>query len=493
MKRILAIDAGTTSVRAAILDEKLQILAMRSQSLQQYYPEAGWVEHDADEIWQKVLLVCREVIAQLHLNPQEINGIGITNQRETTIIWERDSGAPIYKAIVWQDRRTANFCKELEAKNIGLCIQEKTGLRLDPYFSASKIAWILDNVPKAREKAAENKLAFGTVDSFLLWKLTGGKVHATDVTNASRTSLFNLNTLQWDQELLDIFSVPKNMLPNILPCDANFGLTEKSLFSTEIPICGIAGDQHAAAIGQALFSPGMIKSTYGTGCFMLVNTGCNIILSKNKLLTTLAYQIRNTVHYALEGSIFNAGSVVKWLRDKAEWIHQPNETETYARSVESNSGVYFVPAFTGMGAPYWQPDTRAAIVGLTLDTGKPDIIRAALEAVCYQSQDLLMAIKADYHYPLEILRVDGGMTANTWMMQFLSDILNLPVQRLANVESTVIGAGILAALGCGIFSDINEVIKNWHFQDEFKPAMPETERSRLYQGWQKAVKSILNK
>lgn len=491
MRRILAIDAGTTSVRAAVLDEALQVLSLVAEPLQQYYPKPGWVEHDAEEIWRKVLQVCRDALAQAKLNAAEIAGIGITNQRETTIIWERESGRPIYPAIVWQDRRTAVFCKNLEEKNLSSTIQEKTGLRLDPYFSASKIAWILNNIPKAREKALENKLAFGTVDSYLLWKLTGGKVHATDVTNASRTSLFNLRTLKWDKGLLDIFSIPENLLPKIFPCDANFGLTEKSLFDREIPITGIAGDQHAAAIGQALFSPGMIKSTYGTGCFMLVNTGSEIIYSKNKLLTTLSYQIGDIVHYALEGSIFNAGSIIHWLRDQAKWIQSADETETYAKSVENNGGVYFVPAFTGLGAPYWEPNARAAILGMSLDTEKAHIIRAALESVCYQSQDLLKAVQADYHHPLEILRVDGGMTANTWLMQFLSDILNLPVQRMKNVESTVIGAGILAALGSGIFKDLNEATKHWHYQQEFKPKMPEKIRQFLYEKWQKSVASLI--
>ncbi len=487
MKRILAIDAGTTSVRAAIVNENLKILALCSQNLQQYYPKPGWVEHDAEEIWQKVLQVSQEVLAKANLNATDICSIGITNQRETTIIWERDSGLPIYNAIVWQDRRTADFCQVLSQQNLESLIQQKTGLRLDPYFSASKIHWILEHVPQARQKALDNQLAFGTVDTYLLWKFTSGNVHATDVTNASRTSLFNLKTLQWDQELLDIFSIPENLLPKIFACDAQFGLTEKSFFGAEIPITGIAGDQQAAAVGQMLFSPGMIKSTYGTGCFVLVNTGNDIIYSKNKLLSTLCYQMRDKVHYALEGSIFNAGSIVHWLRDKAQWIKEAAETENYARSVENNAGVYFVPAFTGLGAPYWRPEAKAAILGLSLDTEKAHIIRAALESICYQTKDLLMAVEADYQRPLEILRVDGGMTTNSFLLQFLSDILNLPVQKMAQAESTVIGAAVLAGLGCGIFSSVNEVIKNWQFQQEFTSSMSKEMREALYIGWKNAV------
>jgi glycerol kinase len=490
MKRILAIDAGTTSVRAAIVDENLSILALASESLEQFYPHPGWVEHDAEEIWQKVLKVARQVLTELKLQAQQISGIGITNQRETTILWEKESGKPIYHAIVWQDRRTADFCQHLAEENLEKIVQKKTGLLLDPYFSASKIAWILQHIPSAFQKASENKLAFGTVDSFLLWKLTGGAVHATDVTNASRTALMNLKTRQWDPELLKIFSVPQNLLPKILPCDAQFGKTEKSLFGHEIPICGIAGDQQAAAIGQVLFSKGMIKSTYGTGCFVLVHTGSEIIFSKNKLLSTVAYQIGDRVHYALEGSIFNAGSIIQWLRDKAELIKNSAETERYAREVENNDGVYFVPAFTGLGAPYWKPEARAAILGMSLDTHKAHIIRAALESVAYQTKDLLTAVQADYAQPLAILRVDGGMSSNLFLMEFLSDILNLPVQRMAQVESTVLGAAILAGLGSGIFSNLEEVTKKWRFEREFHPKMSGSEREALYQAWQKAVSSV---
>jgi glycerol kinase len=487
---ILAIDQGTTSSRAILFDASGKARAEAQQEFAQHYPHDGWVEHDPEEIWSTTLDVCRQVGAASGVDTKSIAAIGITNQRETTIVWERSTGKAIYPAIVWQDRRTAAHCDALHAAGHENVVSRKTGLLLDPYFSATKIAWILDNVDGARDKAERGELAFGTVDCFLLWRLTGGRVHATDATNASRTMLFDIHSQSWDDELLDIFNVPLSVMPEVRDCAAHFGDTDAELLGRVIPVTGIAGDQQAAAVGQACFSPGMIKSTYGTGCFVLVNTGDKPAHSRNRLLTTVCYRLDGKVTYAIEGSIFIAGAAVQWLRDGVGLINSASETEALASSLENNRGVYLVPAFTGLGAPYWDAHARGGLFGLTRDTGVAEITRAALESVCYQTQDLLRAIADDGAADLAALRVDGGMVANNWLMQFLSDIVDLRVERPVVTETTALGAACLAGVQAGVFDSLDAVGANWQMDRSYEPAMNASERERLLAGWAKAVSRV---
>jgi len=487
---ILAIDQGTTSTRALIIDHHGQARHSNQIELHQHYPADGWVEHDANEIWGAVLATCHHVLQAVQEDIQHVKAIGITNQRETTVIWNKSTGKPIHNAIVWQDRRTAEICIALKNQGLEQSVTDKTGLLLDPYFSATKIAWILDHVDGARVAANNGELAFGTIDSFLLWNLTGGKVHATDATNASRTMLFNIHQQCWDDDLLKLLNIPKSLLPDVLDCAGNFGLTAAGLFDIQIPITGIAGDQQAASIGQACFKQGMIKSTYGTGCFVMLNTGDKVPVSNNKLLATVAYRLNGKTTYALEGSIFIAGAAVQWLRDEMKLITHATETETIARSTPSTDGVYLVPAFTGLGAPYWDPKARAAILGMTRDTGRDQIIRATLEAVAYQTKDLMNAMIDDSGVNIGQLRVDGGMAANNWLMQFLADILNVNVERPKVIETTVLGAAYLAALGTGIYSSLDDVAHHWQRDQQFSPTINPEQRQSLYQGWQHAIGHI---
>lgn len=484
MTALLAIDQGTTSTRSIVFGTRGEKLGVAQRELPQTYPQSGWVEHDPLRIWQDTLETAREALAAAKLSATDIAALGITNQRETTIIWERASGQPIHPAIVWQDRRTHEFCREHQDKNSWLA--EKTGLLLDPYFSATKIAWILDHVSGARSRAERGELAFGTVDSWLLWNLTGGKVHATDATNASRTALFNIRTQQWDEELLHFFKVPAALLPEVRDCAADYGVTQADHLGGEIRIGGIAGDQQAATVGQACFEPGMIKSTYGTGCFLVLNTGAQFTLSKNRLLSTVAYRLGGKTTYALEGSIFVAGAAVQWLRDAVHLIRAAGDTEAIAKSISGTQGVYLVPAFTGLGAPYWDPEARGAIFGLTRDSGIAHIVRAALESVCYQTRDLLTAMAEDALPPTE-LRVDGGMVVNDWLTQFLSDILKIPVVRPQTVETTALGAAFLAGLQVGVYNSLDDIAKLWQAERRFEPSMAVADADRHYEGWQQAI------
>ncbi|MGO8869502.1 MAG: glycerol kinase GlpK [Alphaproteobacteria bacterium] len=488
---VLAIDQGTTSTRAMLFDAAGRPHGMAQKELAQSYPAPGWVEHDPEEIWSSVLEVCRRVIAEARISAREIAAIGITNQRETTLIWERRSGRPVHNAIVWQDRRTAQACRKLAAEGLGELVAARTGLLIDPYFSGTKIAWLLDHVRGARALAEQGDLAFGTVDSFLLWRLTGGRVHASDLTNASRTLLLDIHRQAWDAELLEAFGVPAAVLPRLLPNVADFGETEPHFFGAAIPVSGMAGDQQAASIGQACLSPGMIKATYGTGAFILLNTGGEALASRHRLLTTIAYRLPDRpVQYALEGSIFAAGAAVQWLRDKLSLIRDAGESEGLALGLDDNRGVYLVPAFTGLGAPYWQPDARGAVLGLTRDSGAAEIVRAALEAVAYQTHDLMAAMAADGAGALTALRVDGGMVKNDWLLQFLADILALPVARPAVAETTSLGAAYLAGLGSGFFSSTEDIARNWQCSRLFEPRMSDDRREALLAGWRRAVAAV---
>ena len=484
---ILAIDQGTTSTRAILFDAQGRPAGSARRELPQIFPRDGWVEHDPEEIWRATVDVCRKVLAETGHGAGEIAAIGITNQRETTILWERATGRPIYNAIVWQDRRTADLCRRLSDDGHADLVAARTGLVIDPYFSATKIAWLLDNVEGARQAAAGGEILFGTVDSFLLWRLTGGKVHATDATNASRTMVFNIHTQDWDDELLELLSIPRAMLPDVLDNSTGFGVTEKDLFAGAIAITGMAGDQQAATVGQACFAPGMIKGTYGTGAFILLNTGARPVASKHKLLTTIAYRLRGETTYAVEGSLFIAGAAVQWLRDGLKLIDTAAATEAIARGIAHTGGVYLVPAFTGLGAPYWDPAARGAIVGLTRATGVAEIVRAALEAVCYQTRDLMRAMEDDGASPPTALRVDGGMVANDWLMQFLADILEVPVERPVITETTALGAAYLAGLEAGLYPSIEEISGHWKRERRFEPALGPDRRQRLYSGWLEAV------
>jgi glycerol kinase len=488
-KYLLGIDQGTTSSRAVIFDISGKPVSTAQQEFQQYYPQDGWVEHDAEEIWQTTLQTCQQAITQLKITGQQIAAIGISNQRETTILWDRKTGELIYNAIVWQDRRTAAYCEKKLTPKIQAMLQEKTGLLLDPYFSGTKINWILDNVSGARARAEKGELCFGTVDTFLLWRLTEGASFKTDATNASRTLLFNIRTQQWDDELLAFFNIPKALLPTVEDCSADFGVTH--LFAAPIPITGIAGDQQAALIGQACFKAGMVKSTYGTGCFLVMNTGSKVVQSQNRLLSTVAYRLQGKTTYAIEGSIFIAGAAVQWLRDAVHLITSAKQTEALALEAKSTSKVYLVPAFTGLGAPYWDPNARGAIFGLTRDSGIAEIVRAALEAVCYQTKDLMDAMIADGASDAQALRVDGGMVTNDWLVQFLSDLLKLPVDRPVVTETSVLGAVYLAGLQVGIFKSLEHIEQLWQCQQHFLPNMTDERRNDLYVGWQKAVQKVL--
>ncbi len=490
-QHILAIDQGTTSSRAMIFDQDGNCVAVAQQEFRQIYPQDGWVEHDPEDIWQSVLQVCHQAIQQAGKAGIQIDGIGITNQRETTLVWDRQTGEPVYNAIVWQDRRTADHCNELKKAHTEEHVSELTGLLIDPYFSATKIAWILDNVPGARDRAQKGELAFGTIDSFLLWRLTGGKTHATDATNASRTMLFNIHTQQWDNSLLDIFKIPHSLLPEVKDCIADFGSTKAGLFNRPIPIGGIAGDQQAAAIGQACLEPGMIKSTYGTGCFVLLNTGEKAFRSQNRLLTTVAYRVSGQTSYAIEGSIFNAGAAIQWIRDGLKLIESAEQTEPLATSIESNKGVYLVPAFTGLGAPHWDPHARGAIFGLTRDTGIAEIVRATLESVGYQTHDLMQAMGRDSETKPKALRVDGGMVANNWFLQFLADLLDIPVERPQVAETTALGAAYLAGVQLGAIGSLEDIGSLWKKETLFTPAGNPSKRNALIRGWQKAIARVL--
>ncbi len=486
---VLAIDQGTTSSRAMVFDRSGRPCATCQHELAQHYPKPGWVEHDPEQIWRDTLAAGRSALERAGLTAVEIAAIGITNQRETAVLWERASGRPVHAAIVWQDRRTAARCRELRAAGHDPLVQARTGLLIDPYFSATKLAWLLDEVAGARTAAERGELAFGTIDSFLLWRLTGGRVHATDATNASRTMLYDIHRQDWDEDLLRLLDIPRSLLPEVRDCSTLFGSTRKDLFGAPLPITGIAGDQQAATVGQACFTPGMLKSTYGTGCFALLNTGEVAVVSNNRLLTTIAYRLGGRATYALEGSIFVAGAAVQWLRDGLKLIGYAGETEALAAGLEGTGGVYLVPAFVGLGAPHWDPDARGAIFGLTRDAGIPQIVRAALESVGYQTQDLLAAMSADLGAEADgAVRVDGGMVANDWLCQFLADILDRPVERPAVTETTALGAACLAGLAVGLYPSLDAIAGAWRLERRFEPRMSSSERQRLYAGWQDAVR-----
>ncbi|MAH04659.1 MAG: glycerol kinase [Alphaproteobacteria bacterium] len=490
-KAIIAIDQGTTSSRSIAFSEDGAILALAQKELTLHYPNKGWVEQNANDIWQDTLWALKDVIAQAEGQGYEAAVIGITNQRETTIIWDRNTGKPIYNAIVWQDRRTAEYCQKLKDTGAEADITEKTGLLLDPYFSASKVAWILDHVDGARAKADAGQLAFGTVDSFILWHLTGGDVHATDATNASRTMLMNIQTGAWDDDLLALFNIPRSLLPEIRDNIGHFGDAAENVIGKTIAIGGIAGDQQAALIGQACFDTGMVKSTYGTGCFVLMNIGDEFKISKNKLLTTVAYQIDGQITYALEGSIFVAGAAIQWLRDNAEFFAHASESEALALSVSDNNGVYFVPAFTGLGAPYWAPDAKAAILGLSRESNKAHITRAALEAQAYQTQDLMSAFAADSGVDIGTLRCDGGLVANNFVCQYLADILNKAVELPEVTETTALGAAYLAGVYAGIYSGLDDVAARWACAKSYSPSIMADKRQVALDGWAQAVGKVL--
>ena len=489
MTYLLAVDQGTTSTRAIIFDRDAHYIATATRELQQSYPNPGWVEHDARAIWADTRDCVREAMAKAGIEAAQIAGLGITNQRETVVVWDRATGEPIHPAIVWQDRRTTEFCKAQHSEARDGWLQQKTGLLLDPYFSATKVAWILDNVEGARQRAEAGELAFGTIDSWLIYKLSGGRVHATDATNASRTLLFNIRMQRWDDELLEFFQVPRAMLPQVHDSAYAFGHTDSALFGGPIAIAGVAGDQQAATVGQACFEPGMIKSTYGTGCFMVLNLGDKFVRSRNRLLTTTAYRLNGEVTYGLEGSIFIAGAAVQWLRDAAKLIQHAADTEDIARSIPDTRGVYMVPAFTGLGAPYWDPEARGAVLGLTRDTGLAHIVRAALESVCYQTRDLIGAMREDAHAPSE-LRVDGGMVVNDWVVQFLSDILGIPAVRPEVIETTALGAAFLAGLQTGVYDSLDDISALWKTDRSFAPEMPSDQADQLYKGWKRAVERV---
>ena len=484
---ILSLDQGTTSSRAIIFDQQGAIIAVAQKEFTQIFPQPGWVEHDPNEIWSTQLGVAAEAISQAGLTVENIAAIGITNQRETTVVWERATGKPVYNAIVWQDRRTASFCDELKRKQLDKIIQQKTGLVVDAYFSATKVKWILDNVAGAREKADRGELCFGTIDTWLLWNLTKGQVHATDVSNASRTMLCNINTLQWDGELEKIFTIPGNMLPQIRSSSEVYGHTQNILSAKNIPIAGIAGDQQSALFGQMCTQPGMVKNTYGTGCFMLMNTGEQPVSSTHNLLTTVAWKVNGITQYALEGSVFIAGAVVQWLRDGLGIIQKSADVEALAAKAETNDGVYIVPAFTGLGAPHWNQDARGTIVGLTRGSTASHIARAALESIAYQTMDVLKAMEADSGISIKELRVDGGATANDLLMQFQSDILNTKVLRPKITETTALGAAYLAGLAVGYWKSIEDIQQQWQIDRTFAPSMNDDKRNELARGWQKAI------
>jgi len=489
---ILAIDQGTTSTRAIVFDRNLKPKGSGQQEFKQFFPASGWVEHDPEEIWKSVVATCRTALKKSRQKPEAIRAIGITNQRETVVVWNRKTGKAIHKAIVWQDRRTSDICKELRNAGHEPLFMRTTGLLLDPYFSGTKLAWLLDHVKGARSAAENGELAFGTIDTFLIWRLTGGKVHATDATNASRTLLYNIHTGRWDDELLRVLNIPRALLPEVKDCAADFGTTDKRILGAAIAIGGVAGDQQAATIGQACFQPGMMKSTYGTGCFALLNTGTKAVPSRNRLLTTVAYQLNGKRTYALEGAIFVAGAAVQWLRDGLKIVKTAGETGPLARSSDPTQSVYLVPAFVGLGAPYWNADARGALFGLTRGTTAKEISRATLESVCYQTRDLLEAMQRDWgNEGNTVLRVDGGMTASDWTMQSLADILNAPVDRPKVLETTAVGAAYLAGLQTGLLPSPDQFAKRWSRDRRFTPKMKAETREAKYAGWKDAVRKLL--
>lgn len=490
---VLAIDQGTTSSRAIVFNDSFRAVGVGQQEFEQIFPRSGWVEHRPQDIWNTTVTTVREALAAAGLQANELAAIGITNQRETTILWHRETGEPMGNAIVWQDRRTADDCAALRARGLEPMFTERTGLLLDPYFSGTKIAWILNNIPGARDLANAGKLAFGTVDTFLIWRLTGGKVHATDATNASRTLLFDIARQQWDDDLLELLDIPRSLLPQVLDCAAEYGTTDAALFGAAIPIRGVAGDQQAATVGQACFAPGMLKSTYGTGCFAVLNTGADQVPSTNRLLTTVAYRLRGSTTYALEGSIFVAGAAVQWLRDGLSVLDHASQSGAMAAQADPNQAVYLVPAFTGLGAPHWDAEARGAMFGITRATGPNELARAALESVCYQTCDLLLAMQADWAGAAKtVLRVDGGMVASDWTMQRLSDLLNAPVDRPEVLETTALGAAWLAGMQAGVWPDEVGFAQSWRLQQRFEPTMAEPVRSELLAGWQDAVQRTLS-
>ena len=491
MKRfIVAIDQGTTSSRAILFSLSGKPVCSSQKEFKQYFPKDGWVEHDPNEIWNTTKKVLINIIKKSKKLKGKIVTIGITNQRETTILWNKKTGKPVYNAIVWQDRRTAEFCKKFKTKIKEKIINKKTGLLVDPYFSGTKIKWILDNVPKAKKLAKNNQLLFGTVDTFLIWKLTKGKMHLTDATNASRTMLFNISTNKWDKDILFNLRIPKNILPAVKNSSDDFGFTAKSITGNSYPINGVVGDQQAASIGQSCFTKGSVKSTYGTGAFVLVNTGNKKIYSKNKLLTTICYRLNGKTTYALEGSIFIAGAGVQWLRDKIKFISNSAETEKIAQSMKSNNGIYLVPAFTGLGAPYWNPNSRGVICGLTRDTSQKEIVRATLESVAYQSNDLFNAMKNDGVKP-NLIKVDGGMVKNNWFSQFLSDVIDTKVIRPKVQETTALGAAFMAGLRIGVYNSLKDISKNWKIDKKFLPKIGKSKRTKLLKEWEQAIRKTL--
>jgi glycerol kinase len=488
---LLAIDQGTTSTRAMIFNQQMEIIGQHQLATTSFYPQDGWVEQDPEEIWATTLSCCEQVLAKSHLSAKNISALGITNQRETTIIWDRKSGVPVYPAIIWHDRRAQDICEALSQLGISSALNKKTGLLIDPYFSAIKILWILENVVDVRARAERGELAFGTIDTFLLWRFTHGKVHATDATNASRTLLFNLETQTWDKEILAALNIPDSLLPTVWDSAADFGEIDATYLGNAIPVTAMIGDQQAATVGQTCFNAGMMKATYGTGSFLLMNTGSQIIRSNHQLLTTVAYRLKGKTTYGLEGSIFSAGVIIKWLRDTLKLIHTASESEAMAMRVDNTAGVYFVPAFTGLGAPYWDPAARGAILGLTSLTSPEHIVRAALEAVCYQTRDLLECMKLDGLKDWEALRVDGGMVVNNWFLQFLTDVVERSVQRPVCIETTAQGAAFFAGLQIGVYQSLEEISHVWQADARFTPALENAQREHLYQDWKKAVARIV--
>ena len=487
---LLAIDQGTTSTRAMVFTREGRPVGQAQKELPQHFPQSGWVEHEPEDIWRDTCSVIEGALADAGIATEQVAAVGITNQRETSLLWDRESGEALHRAIVWQDRRTADFCDRLRRDGHEPLVQARTGLLLDPYFSATKIAWLLDNVPGARERSERGEIAFGTIDSFLLWRLTGGQVHATDATNAARTMIFDIHRQAWDHELLDLFGIPAGILPDVRDSNGVFGATPVGLFGAPLPITGIAGDQQAATVGQACFTPGMTKSTYGTGCFALMNTGAKAVSSGNRLLTTIAYRLSGETVYALEGSIFVAGAAIQWLRDGLKIIAAAKDSESLAQKADPEQAVYLVPAFTGLGAPYWDAHARGAIFGLTRASGPAEIACAALDAVCFQTRDLLEAMTADGAQPPNALRVDGGMIANDWLMQRLADLVGCTVERPVVAETTALGAAALAGLGVGLMRGLEDVSRTWRSTGQFSPAMTNDERDRRYEGWRDAVARV---
>ena len=491
IKYILALDQGTTSSRAILYDQNANPLETAQQEFKQIFPQPGWVEHDAKEIWKSQLKVTRDVIKNQRIKAKDIAGVGITNQRETTVVWNRETGEPIHNAIVWQDRRTSGYCNQLKKKGWVTKIEEKTGLVLDAYFSGTKLKWILDHVKGARAMADKGQLAFGTIDTWLIWNLTGGKIYMTDVSNASRTLLFNINTLKWDEELLELFDIPKSVLPKVTASSGIFGLTDDRLFGSEIPITGVAGDQQAALFGQMCTNPGMAKSTYGTGCFLMLNTGTNPVKSNNALLTTIAWKIGDETTYALEGSVFIGGAVIQWIRDELEFFAEASDSEKLAKAADDNGGVYFVPALTGLGAPHWDQYARGAIFGISRGTTKSNLTRAALESICFQVNDVLKTMEKDTGNKITELRVDGGAVANSLLVQFQADISGIDVIRPTNLETTALGAAYLAGIGCGLWTQ-KMIDKKWHKDKTYVPAMSDGKVEKHLKFWNKAVSRTLN-